>query len=81
MGYFKELDLMIQERTEYNPETRENESNYLQFKDEIEMHISGQLEFDQLSPIAQDLMRDWENLIAESVRYHGISEESEDWRL
>jgi hypothetical protein len=61
MSYFKELDLLIQARTEYNPETRANETSYTLFKDEINEHIQGRITFEQLSPIAQDLMRDWES--------------------
>jgi hypothetical protein len=80
MGYFKELDLMIQERCNYNPDTRENENTYLQFKDEIEMHISGQLQFDQLSPIAQDLIRDWES-VCESMSARDYAEMPEDFSI
>ena len=78
MGYFKELDTLIQDKTHYNPETRENEASYLQFKDEIEAHISGELEFDQLSPIAQDTIREWESLI-EARASHDMAEQPEDF--
>ena len=63
MGYFKELDILVQEKTNYNHETRENEASYLQFRDEINAHIAGELVFEQLSPIAQDTIREWESLI------------------
>ena len=80
MSYFSQLDEMIQERTGYVPEQldddtgeltpEQNLSQYLQFRDEINDHISGRLEFDQLSPIAQDLMRDWEDWCEQmSARY------------
>lgn len=65
MGYFKELDIIIQERTEYDPETRANEAAYLQLRDEIGMHLEGTLVFDQLSPIAQEVVRNWESMVEE----------------
>lgn len=80
MSYFKELDLMIQERCKYNPDTRENENVYLQFKDEIEAHISGELVFDQLSPIAQDLIRDWES-VCEAQAAKDYAEAPEDYKI
>jgi hypothetical protein len=67
MGYFKELDVLIQDKAKYNPDTRENEHTYLQLKDEIEAHISGILAIDQLSPIAQDVLKDWESIVAEHI--------------
>lgn len=46
-----------------------NEASYLQMIDEINQHVSGEipeeqrLSFEQLSPIAQDIIREWESLI------------------
>lgn len=78
MGYFKELDLMIQERCNYNPETRENEASFLQFRDEVNAHIAGELVFEQLSPIAQDLIADWEGL-CEAWAARDYAEQPEDF--
>ena len=66
MGYYDELDSMIRERCnniDPNTATQKELEQYWQFKDEIEEHLAGGLEFDQLSPSAQDLIRDWESLI------------------
>ena len=77
MTYFKELDILIQEKTSYNPETRENEASYLQFRDEINAHIAGELVFEQLSPIAQDTIAEWEGLI-EAMANKDYAEQPED---
>ena len=85
MGYFSELDVMIQDRVHYKPELtdengvvitqEENLNDYLQLRDEVQAHLSNDLEFDQLSPIAQDVLRDWENAMMEST----FMEEEEDF--
>lgn len=83
MSYFKQLDVMIQDCVHYKPAyfndlgeyvPAQNETDYWQLRDEINEHISGNLSVDQLSPIAADLMRDWEDLMCEQA------EESEDYR-
>ena len=68
MSYFKELEMMIQDKAQYNDETGENRATYLQLKDEINEHIAGNLAYDQLSHVAQDLMRDWEAAIGSQVQ-------------
>lgn len=79
MGYFSELDVLIQDRCTTTVKEADlfegeiivkkvfNENDYLQLRDEIGLHLSGELAFDQLSPIAQDVVRDWESLIEEST--------------
>jgi uncharacterized protein YdaT len=66
MGAFSELDLMIQEKSNYNSETRENESTYLQLRDEINEHIQGRIAYKDLNPIAQEVVSNWESIMEES---------------
>jgi hypothetical protein len=72
MGYFKQLDVMIQDVVHYKPEyttdlgmivPAQNQTDYWQLRDEIEEHIAGNLAIDQLSPIAKDVMNEWEGLM------------------
>ena len=77
------LDEIIQYKCGYHPaETDEygnevqptvNEDNYLQMVSEINLHVSSEvpeedrLSFEQLSPIAQDVMREWESMIEQKT--------------
>ena len=86
---------------EVDPATQEivqpavNEESYLQMVDEINQHVSGEipeeqrLTFEQLSPIAQDIIREWESLVeqenggGESVHNRNVNyaEEPEDFSI
>jgi hypothetical protein len=101
MSYMKMLDEIIQYRCGYHPaETDEegnetqpavNEASYLQMIDEINQHVSGEipeeqrLSFEQLSPIAQDVIREWESLIeqenggGQSIHSVNQAEQPEDF--
>lgn len=73
MSNWQELDVIIKERTDgQEPEQIQ------QLKDEIDLHLSGGLIFEQLSPFAQDIIRDWESVvmaqIEEEERYFGYGE-------
>jgi hypothetical protein len=79
MSYFKELDIIIQERSNYNPDTRENEKSYLQLKGEINEHMQGNKKFEELSSIAQEMMKDWESQMEQGMEgYHEFNEETEN---
>jgi hypothetical protein len=85
MGMYDELDDMIKERcNNINPETATQKEleQYYQFKDEIEEHFAGNLEFNQLSPSAQDLIRDWESLIEARMNdEYNRAEMSDDYKI
>jgi len=81
MSYFKALDEMIQHTVHYMPAytsdlgmivPAQNESDYLLLRDEINEHMHGTLDFTQLSPVAFDIMCQWEELMSQQA------EESEE---
>lgn len=65
MGVFDELDSMIRYHVRYNSDTGENEKEYNNLKEEIDLHMNNELAFDQLSPDAQKVMKDWESFVAD----------------
>ena len=77
----KQLDQMIKEKVQYDEDTRENEHAYLPLRDEINecklVSAYGQLEIDQLSPIAQDVVREWESWIEDYANRY--AEQPEDY--
>jgi hypothetical protein len=100
MSYMKMLDEIIQYRCGYHPaevdeatqfviQPAVNEPSYLQMLDEINLHVSetgeNHLEFEQLSPIAQDIIREWESLVEEAngggQSFHSVNnaEQPEDF--
>jgi len=62
---FGDIDVMIQDHTHYNPETRENEKEYLNLRGELNDYFADDLEYDQLSPDAQQVLANWEDAMAE----------------
>ena len=91
MGYFKELDEMIQYVVGFDPDTRENESAYLQLRAEVDDHIndSSMFPFESLSNTAQELIRNWESLIEEREfnrhinvnSYYHTHDDGENWTI
>lgn len=69
MGYFDELDKMIECYTEYDHDRGINEDKYIQLKNEIGEHCAGNLDWDQLSPDAKQVLADWESYIADMTRF------------
>lgn len=70
MSIYKQLDTMIQDRCMFKDSAGElvlDENSYLQLRDEINecktVSEEGTLEFEQLSPIAQDIVAEWEGWI------------------
>lgn len=57
---FKELDLIIQDHCLTGENNEVDDITYQLLKDEINEHINGKLPFNKLSPIAQDIMVQWE---------------------
>lgn len=93
MSYMKKLDEIIQYKVGYIPAEYNdngmisipavNESSYQLMLDEINQCVSSEvpeeqrLSFEQLSPIAQDIIREWESLIESE---HNIyAEQPEDY--
>jgi len=78
MSYWTELEEMIKEKCVHD---NVDEEQFLQLRDEIDLHLNGQLVFEQLSPTAQELIRDWESLvmaqIEEEEKYFGINNDDE----
>lgn len=72
--YDQILETMIIEKSKYDPITRVNEDQYLQFKDEIESHLAGELAWDQLSLCAQDTIREWEWILEGELEAEGYWE-------
>ena len=92
MNIYKELDTLIKDRcmekdTDLFNEGAMivNENSYLQLRDEINecklVSEDGTLEIDQLSPIAQDCVREWESLIEAKAHqdYINYAEQPEDF--
>jgi hypothetical protein len=85
MSYMKMLDEVIVDKVQYDHDTRENEHAYLQLRDEVNecklVSAHGQLEIEQLSPIAQECVREWESLIEAKAHHDFINyaEQPEDY--
>ena len=72
MSAMKNLDLMIQQRTQ-SPE------DYIEAKEMISMNINGEIPFDQLPPRFQQLIYDWESEEME-LEYNGLTDDAiEEW--
>lgn len=86
MGAMNRLDEKIKERCAYRPADEDiygdplpaiNEESYTLFRDEINEHIQGRITFEQLSPVAQDLVAQWEG--EEEARNSAPYEDSENF--